>query len=229
MENGPKKPAYEPPKLGGEMERHGLVYDTLAVAGAVPQGGRQKRSRNRNKNNRRDHNRPTQKETFTMSENEVSQTNGSNDAGKIEARNHLGGDSIRDLTGVMQEHLKEQKGERGELRAHFKLIGDTLKEYNGHAVKLNEGMIETTAAATKAQSAAVEARDAVAHIPEKLNEVKNLDNLKGDVRRAVIQTAVSAAIGGIVVLAIAVFGSKPAATVEVETPQPAPTPRRATT
>jgi hypothetical protein len=133
----------------------------------------------------------------------------------------LAGDGIFALTEVMQEHLKEQKGERGELRAHFKQIGDTLVGYNKHAEKLNEGMIEAAAAAKNTEIA-------VKELPEKMNEVKNLDNIKGDVRSAVVQVVVSAIVGGIIVLGMSIFGSKPETAPELEGghPQPTPTPAR---
>jgi hypothetical protein len=217
MTDGAKKPVYQPPTLGGEMERHGLIYETLAVAQSAPHQGRQKRSRNRNKNNRRDNNGPM-KETRMNNGTNVNGTEGS----KLpEPLVQVPGDGLFALTQVMQEHLREQRGERGELRQHFKQIGDVLTGFNTSAQELTEGMEAAATRSREAAEAAMEAKVAVAQVPEKLNEVKNLDNLKGDVRRAVIQTLVSAALGGIVVAAIAIFGGKPEA-IEVETPHAPP-------
>lgn len=221
MDNGPKKPVYEPPKLGSEMEKHGLVYDTAAVAGVAPHAGRQKRSRNRNKNNRRDHNRPTQLKENVMTEGTVAM-NGTEATTRTPSN---GAFTESDVTAVFKlasvmEHGFERM-EQGNDRLVSGIHG-ALTDFNKSAIELTEGMEATTSMARTAAESAL-------NVPKKLNEVQNLDNLKGDVRKAVIQTIVSAAIGGVVFLAISLFSSKPVVAVEVETPAPAPTPRRAPT
>lgn len=205
MNDGAKKPEFQPPKLGDEMERNGLVYDKADVSEVVPRGSRQKRTRNRNKNNRRDHNRSSKE---TRMSNEGTAMNGTDGAKHERELITPQENYIRELTTVMAEHLKEQRSERGELRAHFKQIGDTLSSFNEAAKELTEGMEAVAARSREAYDASTDAASASLQVPEKLNEVKNLDNLKGDVRRAVVQTIVTAAVTGIALLAIALFGKK---------------------
>lgn len=151
---------------------------------------------------------------------------GTDSAKLTEGRAHMPGDGIFALTEVMQEHLKEQREERKELNGHFKNLGSTLERYNGHASKLNEGMIDATTAAqgaheaantaaSSAQNAELEARK----VPERLNELKNLDNLKGRACQAVVNVVVTGFVIGAGLLIMSFFGKGEEEATEGPAPQ----------
>lgn len=186
MSDGHHKPTYEAPTFGGELERAGMKYDFSVgpVVSSDDQNNGQKKSRRRNKNNRRDRNRPA-KEAHMEQMNEK---NG------IESKTiNQAPTSLPDSLAMIAKAIEKQ-GER------FDGMTQSLKGFADAAEAMNENL-----------KLAVEDNSATRQ------EVKNLnawtyENLKGDVRRSLVQIGIVGVLSGAVTLFTVAFGkSKPKA------------------
>lgn len=206
-----KRPVYEPPTLGGELERHGMAYDFEGEDGGTSFRGqnnkRQKHDKKRNKNNRRDHNHRPHKEV-TM-ENLQSQTGGKNienEEGNGPKRDGRG-DSLREFIAVFERgQEKTLNGIRETMndgnRQIAGTLGDKLGEINKALTAYNEKTDQMINVVEGARSAAIETETAVRKLPKEvakeLGSFRNLDNWKRATIDAVTHIGVAALVGGII-------------------------------
>jgi hypothetical protein len=180
MSEGLKKPEYVPPTLGDELERHGMKYDFESGV-VASQDSKQKKSRKRNKGSRRDSNnhRPT-KEVSMSNEN-------------IESSNVNGQAGGREITPPSNNNVGQVMTEG------FRNLREDLKDFAGKIVVSNADL--------KSEMPSLLGRateTTIGEVHRKSNEW-TLENMKGDVRRALVQVGVAGAVAGIISLGTYLF------------------------
>lgn len=175
MSDGSHKPAYVPPTIGGELERAGMKYDFEA---GVTEKKQQKRDRKRNKGSRRDNNnsRPTKEVSMEGSE-KITNVNGTTPSPREEGNNNV--------SQVMAEGFRNLRSDLSEFAGKIVVSNADLK---AEMPSLLGRATETT----------------IGEVQRRSNEW-SLENIKGDVRRALVQVGVGGIVAGAIALGTYLF------------------------
>lgn len=181
MSDGSNKPAYVPPTIGGELERAGMKYD---FESGVVVKDKQKKSRNRNKGSRRDNNNSPTKEVVMVME---------------------GKENVSTVNGpASREHQSTDQG--AMILQGFEKLTEHLDKF-GNRVEVAASKMTIAAADLQASQRTMlnsATETVIGEVHRKSNEWSK-DNIKGDVRRALVHIGVSGVVAGVIALGTYLF------------------------